>query len=69
MHNLLCDNCHSHVGMALNKMQYNNSSYNMVKLAAWVFFCAKYTGFRGALITWAPFTFIIIIILACVFLL
>ncbi|XP_043940335.1 transmembrane protein 222 isoform X2 [Protopterus annectens] len=33
MHNLCCDNCHSHVAMALNLMRYDNStSWNMVKL-------------------------------------
>lgn len=32
-HNLCCDNCHSHVAMALNLMRYENStSWNMVKL-------------------------------------
>ena len=62
MHNLLCDNCHSHVGMALNIMQYDNSSYNMVELAAWVFFRAKYTGLSGFLMTWSPFIVLIITI-------
>ncbi|KAG7245244.1 hypothetical protein INR49_023817 [Caranx melampygus] len=33
MHNLCCDNCHSHVAMALNLMRYENStSWNMVNL-------------------------------------
>ncbi|XP_060760963.1 transmembrane protein 222 isoform X2 [Neoarius graeffei] len=33
MHNLCCDNCHSHVAMALNLMHYDNStSWNMVNL-------------------------------------
>ncbi|KAK0140706.1 Transmembrane protein 222 [Merluccius polli] len=32
-HNLCCDNCHSHVAMALNLMRYDNSSsWNMVNL-------------------------------------
>lgn len=61
MHNLLWDNCHSHVAMALNRMQYG-SSYNMVKLATWVFFCAKYTGVRGFLLTWSPFIILLITI-------
>lgn len=62
MHNLLCDNCHSHVSMALNLMRYNNSSYNMVKLAVWSFFCAKYTGVRGFLFTWSPFVVLVLTI-------
>lgn len=69
MHNLLWDNCHSHVGMALNRMQYDNSSYNMVKLAAWVFFSAKYTGLRGFLLTWSPFTILLITVILFVTLL
>jgi len=33
-HNLCCDNCHSHVAMALNLMHYDgNTNWNMVKLA------------------------------------
>ncbi|GFS44963.1 transmembrane protein 222 [Trichonephila inaurata madagascariensis] len=36
MHNICCDNCHSHVACALNIMQYDGStSWNMVKL--WFF--------------------------------
>ena len=32
-HNLCCDNCHSHVALALNLMHYDNStSWNMGKL-------------------------------------
>ena len=34
MHNLCCDNCHSHVATALNLMQYEgNQNWNMVVLA------------------------------------
>ncbi|KAF6345865.1 transmembrane protein 222 [Rhinolophus ferrumequinum] len=40
MHNLCCDNCHSHVALALNLMRYNNSTnWNMVTLC---FFCLLY---------------------------
>lgn len=39
-HNLCCDNCHSHVALALNLMRYNNSTnWNMVTLC---FFCLLY---------------------------
>ncbi|VDD87999.1 unnamed protein product [Enterobius vermicularis] len=32
-HNLFCDNCHSHVALALNKMRYNGlDNYNMANL-------------------------------------
>ena len=34
MHNLCCDNCHSHVARALNIMEYDGTtSWNMVTLA------------------------------------
>ncbi|XP_049568087.1 transmembrane protein 222 isoform X4 [Orcinus orca] len=40
MHSLCCDNCHSHVALALNLMRYNNSTnWNMVTLC---FFCLLY---------------------------
>lgn len=69
MHNLCCDNCHSHVSLALNKMQYNDStSYNMIWLAAWMFFRGKYTGFKGLFTSWFPSIVIYtLIILAGIF--
>ena len=37
MHNLCCDNCHSHVAMALNLMRYDGSQgWNMVWLALYM---------------------------------
>nr|CAB3267075.1 transmembrane protein 222 [Phallusia mammillata] len=43
MHNLCCDNCHSHVAYALNLMQYNGSnSWNMVKLCFLMLLYGKY---------------------------
>ncbi|XP_069105177.1 transmembrane protein 222-like [Argopecten irradians] len=44
MHNLCCDNCHSHVAMALNLMHYNGgSNYNMVYLCFMMLIHGKYT--------------------------
>ncbi|XP_033107694.1 transmembrane protein 222-like [Anneissia japonica] len=55
MHNLCCDNCHSHVAMALNDMRYQDSKqWNMVKLAAKMFFTGKYVGVCGVVKTWLP---------------
>lgn len=66
MHNLLCDNCHSHVGMALSLMRYEGkTNWNMIRLAIWMFFCGKYVSIPRALKTWLPF---IIILLICTFL-
>lgn len=60
MHNLFWDNCHSHVGLALATMKYNNSTnWNMGKLAAWMFFCGKYVGLFGFVKTWLPFAIVV----------
>ncbi|KFM69502.1 Transmembrane protein 222, partial [Stegodyphus mimosarum] len=56
MHNLCCDNCHSHVALALNLMQYNDcTSWNMVKLCIYMCIYGKYVSFVGFLKTWFPF--------------
>lgn len=56
MHNLCCDNCHSHVATALNLMSYDNSSsWNMVKLCFLMLIHGKYVSFVAILKTWLPF--------------
>lgn len=56
MHNLCCDNCHSHVAMALNLMKYDGSvNWNMFKLAFQTFIFGKYVNFYGFIKTWVPF--------------
>merc|ERR1711973_115884 len=56
MHNLFCDNCHSHVAMALNMMEYNGSErWNMFILALKTFIFARYVGVCGVVKTWLPF--------------
>lgn len=60
MHNLFWDNCHSHCGMALSLMRYRDStSWNMIRIAVWMFFFGKYVGFWGFVKTWLPFTIIV----------
>lgn len=55
MHNLCCDNCHSHVATALDLMQYDNpSSWNMVKLCFLMLVYGRYCGFGAFLKTWLP---------------
>lgn len=62
MHNLCCDNCHSHVAYALNAMRYDGStSWNMIKLCFLMLCHGKYVSFAGFLKTWLPFLVIIII--------
>ncbi|KAE8623940.1 hypothetical protein XENTR_v10005783 [Xenopus tropicalis] len=55
MHNLCCDNCHSHVALALNLMKYNNTSWNMVKLCILCLVYSRYVSFGAFLKTWIPF--------------
>ena len=65
MHNLICDNCHSHVAYILNQMKYKGfSNWNMVILAFWMFFFGKYTGWSGFFKTWIPFIIVFTIFIA-----
>jgi len=68
MHNLCCDNCHSHVAFALNLMKYENSTnWNMIKLAFFMLIKGKYVSFGGFIKTWLPFLIMAaVIILVCV---
>ncbi|CAG00266.1 unnamed protein product [Tetraodon nigroviridis] len=64
MHNLCCDNCHSHVAMALNLMRYeNSSSWNMVKLCLLALIHGKHVSCAGFLKTWLPFLMLLGVIL------
>ena len=62
MHNICCDNCHSHVACCLNFGRYEGvSRWNMVRLAAWVFFRGKHIGIGGFLRTWLPFAILVLL--------
>lgn len=64
VHNLRCDNCHSHVATALNIMKYDGSTnWNMVKLAILITFKSKYVGLSGFLKQWIPFFILVSFIL------
>ena len=66
MHNICCDNCHSHVAIALEKMGYGGlSHWNMAMLGAWVFFAGKFPrpALKRFLFSCAPSIIIAIIIL------
>ncbi len=57
MHNLFCDNCHSHVATALDLMEYEGSTkWNMVGLTFRMLFRGKFVSIGGFLKTWLPFT-------------
>jgi len=63
MHNLCCDNCHSHVARALNIMKYQESSrWNMVTLAALMLVKGRYVSWQAVLLTWLPFIIFAIIL-------
>ncbi|XP_064385023.1 transmembrane protein 222-like [Halichondria panicea] len=67
MHNLCCDNCHSHVARALNLMRYEGSSrWNMYKLGFLMVFKGKFTGVGGFLKTWLPFIIILSLVVIAV---
>merc|ERR1719217_470863 len=59
MHNIFCDNCHSHVATALQIARYQSlSHWNMVMLALWVFVAGRYVSVTGFLYHWVPFLLI-----------
>ncbi|XP_005529728.1 transmembrane protein 222 isoform X2 [Parus major] len=67
MHNLCCDNCHSHVALALNLMRYDNStSWNMVKLCFFTLLYGKYVSIGGFVKTWLPFVLLLGVIVTVV---
>jgi len=63
MHNIFCDNCHSHVAYALNKMgckDYNIRHWDMVRLCFLIFFRARFLSLRSILLQFGPFICIMI---------
>jgi|TARA_B110000208_G_C11596781_1_gene368441 transmembrane protein 222 len=64
MHNICCQNCHHHTARALGQMKYRGTSHwSQITLAFWIFFCAPFTNVWGFISTFAPFLFILSIIL------
>lgn len=70
IHNICCDNCHSHVANALNRMPleaYGVSKWDMVKLATLIFFKGQFVSFGSFVCTFLPFViFILVIVLPVV---
>ena len=65
MHNLFCDNCHSHVACALNRMPltaYGISKWDMVKLCFLIFFRARFLSVGAIVSQFAPFVILVIVI-------
>lgn len=66
MHNICCDNCHSHVSNALNRMPmhaHGISKWNMVKLCFLIFFKARFLSWGGVLCQFGPFLVVVLVIL------
>uniref|UniRef100_M4BT68 Transmembrane protein n=1 Tax=Hyaloperonospora arabidopsidis (strain Emoy2) TaxID=559515 RepID=M4BT68_HYAAE len=66
MHNLCCDNCHSHVAACLERTAYaGRRRYNMVHLCFWMFIRGKYVGVAGFIKTWLPFVIVVASVAIC----
>lgn len=66
MHNICCDNCHSHVAYALNDMNlraYRITKWDMVKLCFLVFFRGRFLTVGGFLHQFVP-TIVVVLILS-----
>jgi len=63
MHNICCDNCHSHVAAALNFAGYNGlRNRGMVHIGVWFFFQGKFTSASAFIRTYLPFLVILVVI-------
>jgi hypothetical protein len=65
MHNICCDNCHSHVAYALNSMElraYGIRNWDMVKLCFLVFFKGRFLGLEGFVKQFLPFGVMVLIV-------
>ena len=55
MHNICCDNCHSHVCCALNEIEYKGfKKWNMVILAFWIFLQGRFRSWGDVVKTFGP---------------
>ncbi len=66
MHNICCDNCHSHVAYALNDMEcraFGIRQWDMVKLCFLVFFKGRFLSLGGFVMQFLPFGVLVSIVL------
>lgn len=67
MHNLCCQNCHSHVATVLDKVQYGSfKRWNMFILALWMFFAGRFVSKGAFLYSVMPSLIVYGIVLAVV---
>jgi len=65
MHNIFCDNCHSHVAYALTSMNmraFGFNSWDMVKLCFLVFFRGRFLSWGGFLAQFLPFGVFVLVV-------
>ena len=65
MHNICCDNCHSHVANALNRMPleaYGLGKWDMVKLALIMFVRGRFLSWTGFFLQFGPFAVFVVLI-------
>ncbi|KAK9501437.1 hypothetical protein O3M35_012158 [Rhynocoris fuscipes] len=63
VHNLCCDNCHSMVALALNKMKYGDRNWNMIYLCFGMLFHGRFVDIASFVKSYLPFCILVIIIL------
>jgi hypothetical protein len=66
VHNICCDNCHSHVCFALNRMDlktYGITQWDMVKLCFLIFFRANFVSVGGFLCQFLPSAILVAVLL------
>ncbi|KAK4472208.1 hypothetical protein MN116_000512, partial [Schistosoma mekongi] len=67
VHNLFCDNCHSHVAYAFNKMSFQGKyNWSMISVAILLFRHGKYVSKRHCLISWLPFILVVCVVLTII---
>ncbi|EGD73827.1 transmembrane protein [Salpingoeca rosetta] len=67
MHNLFCDNCHSHVALCLNNMAYGGKrNWTMVSVALHLVLHSHYVSFGRFLLTYLPFLVIVTMVVLLV---
>lgn len=63
MHNICCDNCHSHVACCLNQMGYDGTrDYGMITIGVWMFFFGNFVSVGSFVRTYLPFAIIVLLI-------
>ena len=66
MHNIFCDNCHSHVAYALNSMNlhaFGIQNWDMVKLCFLLFVRGRFLSWGGCMAQFLPLAVFVLVVL------